>query len=84
MSLLFSGYSYAQVPLFEAQQTNFVQTKNAEAVAQTQFGQPLFKLSTNTSSFFLPVQGNDIEFIKSTASTSSTGNLIWVGNTKHI
>ncbi|MBE0456349.1 MAG: M12 family metallo-peptidase [Pseudoalteromonas prydzensis] len=79
MSLLFSGYSYAQVPLFEAQQTNFVQTKNAEAVAQTQFGQPLFKLSTNTSSFFLPVQGNDIEFIKSTASTSSTGNLIWVG-----
>ena len=79
MSLLFSGYSYAHIPLFEVQQTNFVQTKSTETVTPTQFGQPLFELNTETNSFFLPVEGNDIEFIKNTANISSTGNLIWVG-----
>ncbi|MEI8705318.1 hypothetical protein [Pseudoalteromonas sp. B62] len=79
IGLLFSGYAYAQVPLFEVQHSNFTQNINKEGNAQSQFGQPLFELSAKTNAFFLPVQGSDIEFIKSTASTSATGNLIWVG-----
>lgn len=79
IGLLFSSYAYAQVPLFEVQHSNFTQNINKEGNAQSQFGQPLFELSAKTNAFFLPVQGSDIEFIKSTASTSATGNLIWVG-----
>lgn len=79
MGLLFSGYTYAQVPLFAVQEANLVQAKSTEPAAQTQFSQPLFELKANTNTFFLPVKGHNIEFIKSTASMSSSGNLIWTG-----
>ncbi|WP_405598523.1 MULTISPECIES: M12 family metallo-peptidase [unclassified Pseudoalteromonas] len=79
IGLLFSGYTHAQVPLFEVQYSNISQSMTAQASTQSQFGQPLFELSSNTDAFFLPIKGNNIEFIKSTTSSSATGSLIWVG-----
>ncbi|WP_248529026.1 M12 family metallo-peptidase [Pseudoalteromonas sp. 2CM39R] len=79
IGLLFSGYTQAQVPLFEVQYINESQSVATQTSNQLQFGQPLFELTNSTNTFLLPVKGNDIEFIKSSTSLSATGSLIWIG-----